>query len=106
MPRALDLALEIIEDDYDWDSEDNVVLDPKGPLVVPDLQAMNSNDIGAIKGKLNDIREILGVNKQGGKAGIKNYAPRTMIDPANMPFPTEPKAKEYGVRRERVEQFD
>ena len=45
------------------------------------------------------------MNKQGNKMKIANFAPRMGIDPKNLPFPAEEKAKPYGANPERVEQF-
>jgi hypothetical protein len=53
----------------------------------------------------NDIRGLLGMNKQGNKMQIANYAPRMGIDPKKLPFPEDEKAKAYGASPDRVEQF-
>ena len=99
------IDIEMVEDDYDWESDENVVLDPKVPVALVEPGFANSNDVSAGKTVMNDLRSLLGKNLQGGKLAVKNYAPRTVIDQANLPFPQEAKAKAFGVNPERVEQF-
>lgn len=99
------LDIETVEDDFDWDVEDNVVLDPKVPIALVKPGIANSDDVEAEKTVENDVRRILGLNLQGGTVQVSNYAPRMAIDAKALPFPQEEKAKAYGVRRDRVEQF-
>lgn len=99
------LDIETVEDDYEWKSEGNVVLDPKAPVSMVEAGFANSNDVGVKKTRMNDLRGLLGMNKQGKTMKVSNYAPRMALDPAGLPFPAEPKAKDFGVKPERVEQF-
>ena len=99
------IDVETLEDDYDWDSEDNVVMDPKVPISMVKPGFANSADVSANNSSLNDVRGLLGMNKQGNKLVIKNYAPRMGLDLSKLPFATEPKAGGFGVSAKRVEQF-
>lgn len=99
------IDLETLEDDYEWDSEDNVALDPKITIPKLDMLFADSNKVGAANTKANAVRGMLGQNKQGGTVAIKDFAPRWDLDLAAMPFPKEAKAKKYGVSRERVKQY-
>ncbi|MBW2703454.1 MAG: hypothetical protein JRF33_21765 [Deltaproteobacteria bacterium] len=99
------ISVEILEDDYDWDSDGNVVMDPKVPITTIKAGFANSGSVRANQTRMNDVRGMLGMNKQGGKVKISNYAPRMGVDLKVLPFPAEPKAKKYGVNRDRVEQF-
>ena len=91
--------------DYAWKIEKNVALDPKVPIVMVKPGFANSASVSAQNTVLNDVRGLLGMNKQGNKMKIANFAPRMGIDPKNLPFPAEEKAKPYGANPERVEQF-
>ena len=54
---------------------------------------------------MNDIRGILGMNKQGKKMKISNYAPYSYADANTLPWPSNKAAKGFGVNPSRVEQF-
>jgi hypothetical protein len=99
------LDIDTVEEDYSWDTSDNVVLDPKVPITLAKPGLANSGSVEAEKNVVNDVRELLGRNLEGGKVAIKDFAPRLAIDPKLLPFPTEPKAEPFGVRRDRVEQY-
>ncbi len=86
-----------MEDDYPYEFKDNVVMDPKVPVALVDVGTVDSSSVTAKKTVMNDVRGLFGLNKDGGTVAIKNYAPRMGLDPANLPFPAEPKAKAYGV---------
>lgn len=99
------ISLASLEEDYEWKSSGNVALDPKVPIVLVKPGFANSNAVSAENTALNDVRGLLGQNKQGGAVKIKDFAPRMGLDPAKLPFPEEPKAQAYGVSRARTEQF-
>jgi hypothetical protein len=99
------LDIEAVEADYKWDTKGNVVMDPQVPVTLAKPGLANSGAVEAEKTVINDIRSLLGKNLQGGKVAIKDFAPRMAIDPKLLPFPKEAKAQQYGVRKERVEQF-
>ncbi|GIW72767.1 MAG: hypothetical protein KatS3mg102_2309 [Planctomycetota bacterium] len=99
------LDIETVEDDYDWEVEDNAVLDPRVPIALVKPGIADSSEVEAETTVENDVRRILGLNLQGGTVQVSNYAPRMAIDPQALPFPQAEQAKAYGVRRERVEQF-
>jgi hypothetical protein len=94
-----------VEEEYDWDTKDNVVLDPKVAVTMVKPGFANSSSVEAEKSTLNDVRSILGMSQKGGKVQISNFAPRMAIDFTNLPFPQEEAAKAFGVRPDRVEQF-
>lgn len=89
-----------LQDDFKYEMKNNVVMDPKVPVALVDLQAADSSGVTAKKTVMNDVRGMFGLNKDGGTVAIKNYAPRMGLDLQNLPFPAEPKAKAYGVQRE------
>lgn len=89
-------------DDYGYEMKGNVVMDPKVPVALVDLQAADSSSVTAKKTVMNDIRGMFGINKEGGTVAIKNYAPRMGLDLKNLPFPAEEKAKQYGVQTSLV----
>ena len=98
------IGLDYLED-YDWKAQRNVALDPKVPIVLVKPGFANSTSVEAQNTALNDVRAMFGMSKQGGKMQISNYAPRMGMDPANLPFPAEEKARAYGVNPSRAEQF-
>lgn len=89
-------------DDYGYEMKGNVVMDPKVPVALVDLQAADSSSVTAKKTVMNDLRGMFGINKEGGTVAIKNYAPRMGLDLKNLPFPAEEKAKSYGVQTSLV----
>lgn len=99
------LDIETVEDDYEWSAKGNVVMDPKVPVTLAKPGVADSGSIEAEKTVINDVRSLLGKNLQGGTLKVSDFAPRMAIDPAKLPFPAEPKAEKYGVRRDRVEPF-
>lgn len=98
-------SAEDLEDDFSWSVSGNVSFDPKVPVALVEPGVVDSHAVHAKKTVLNDVRGLFGLNKDGGRVEIKNFAPRLGIDLGNLPFPAEPKAKAYGVKAERVEQF-
>lgn len=91
-----------LQDDYSYEMKDNVVMDPKVPVALVDLQAADSSSVTAKKTVMNDVRGMFGLNKQGGTVAISNYAPRMGLDLKNLPFPAEDKAKGYGVQATQI----
>ncbi|MDP3502692.1 MAG: hypothetical protein Q8S33_20300 [Myxococcales bacterium] len=91
-----------LQDDYSYEMKGNVVLDPKVPVALVDLQAADSSSVTAKKTVMNDLRGMFGMNKQGGTVAIANYAPRMGLDLKNLPFPAEEKAKAFGVQQALV----
>jgi len=98
------IGLDVLED-FDWKTDGNVSLDPKVPIVMVKPGFANSATVDAANTALNDVRGLFGMNKQGGKVQISNWAPRMGLDPGNLPFPAEATARAYGVNPARVEQF-
>lgn len=99
------IGLEALQDEFGWKSSKNVAFDPKVPLVMVKPGFANSGTVVAETSALNDVRSLFGMNKQGTKMVISNFAPRMGLDPKSPPFAEEPKAKEFGVSAARVEQF-
>jgi len=91
-----------LQDDYSYEMKGNVVMDPKVPVALVDLQAGDSTSVTAKKTVMNDLRGLFGANKQGGTVAIANYAPRMGLDLKNLPFPAEEKAKAFGVQQALV----
>lgn len=91
-----------MEDDYPYEFADNVSLDPGISIVSPDLLAADSSKVQAEKTTMNQVRQLVGANQQGGTVAIKNYAPRLDLDLAKLPFPTAEKAKAFGVQRDKL----
>ncbi|MDX2013481.1 MAG: hypothetical protein SFW67_25035, partial [Myxococcaceae bacterium] len=91
-----------LQDDYSYEMKGNVVMDPKVPVALVDLQAADSSSVTAKKTVMNDVRGMFGLNKEGGTVAIANYAPRMGLDLKNLPFPAEEKAKGYGVQAAQV----
>lgn len=85
-------------DDFSYEMKGNVVMDPKVPVALVDVQAADSSAVTAKKTVMNDVRGLFGLNKEGGTVAIANYAPRMGLDLKNLPFPAEEKAKPYGVQ--------
>lgn len=98
------ISLETLAD-YSFKVGTKVVLDPKVPVVMVKPGFANSTSVTAQNTVLNDIRGLFGMNKQGGKLKISNFAPRMGLDLKNLPFVGEERARQYGVSPERVEQF-
>jgi hypothetical protein len=91
-----------LQDDYSYEMKGNVVMDPKVPVALVDLQAADSSSVTAKKTVMNDVRGLFGLNKEGGTVAIANYAPRMGLDLKNLPFPAEEKARGYGVQAAQV----
>ncbi|MBL8909954.1 MAG: hypothetical protein JNM17_04530 [Archangium sp.] len=91
-----------MEDDYPYEFSGNVSLDPGLSILPPDLLAADSNKVEADKTKMNEVRQLVGANQQGGTVAIKNYAPRLDLDLTKLPFPTEAKAKAFGVQKDKL----
>ncbi len=104
-PKHLVVTANAAMDDYSYAISGNVSFDPKVPVALVDLQSVDSTGVAAKKTVMNDVRAMFGANQQGGTVAIKNYAPRIGIDPRNLPFPAEPKARAYGVQRAKVRAY-
>jgi len=94
-PSYLIADLEMLEDEFDYDVSGNVSMDPQLPLTFPDLLAVDSNDVSRQNSSMNDVRQLFGMNQQGGRVAIANYAPAV---PYNRPFPQNEGAKKFGVQ--------
>ncbi len=101
-PKHLVMTAAQVMDDLDYEVKDNVSFDPKVPVALVELGAIDSSGVTAKKTVLNDVRGLFGMNKEGGTVAIKNYAPRMGLDLKNLPFPQEEKAKGYGVKAGQV----
>lgn len=99
------ISMELLESDYGWSSSGNQALDPELALTMVKPGFASSAGVKAENTQINDIRGLLGMNKQGGKTVISNFAPRMGFDAATLPFPKNAKAAAFGVRADRVEQF-
>jgi hypothetical protein len=97
-PKYLILDLETIEDDFDYTVEENLVLDPKIPVALVDLEAADSYAVQRKNTVLNDVRRLFALNQEGGTVAIANYAPAMTFNTNALPLPAEEKAKAYGVQ--------
>lgn len=98
-PIYLVLDLETVEDDFDYDVDGNVALDPQIPIAMADLQAADSYSVQRQNTTLNDVRRIFGLNQSGGTVAIANYAPAMLY---RFPMPTNEQAKAYGAQPGRL----
>ncbi len=97
-PKYLILDLTTIEDDLGYDVTGNVAMDPKINIAMADLQAADSYSVDRKNTVMNDIRRLFSLNQDGGTVAIANFAPALFFNIDNIPLPTEPKAKGYGVQ--------
>ncbi len=97
-PRYLILDLETLEDDFDYDVNGNVSVDPQIPIAVADLQAADSYSVNRKNTVLNDARRFFGLNQDGGTVAIANFAPALVFNPQAVPLPRNEAAKMYGVQ--------
>ncbi|MFQ5569888.1 MAG: hypothetical protein ACE5G0_09450 [Rhodothermales bacterium] len=97
-PKYLILDLETVEDDFGYTVDGNVVMDPKIPIALADLQAADSYGVQRKNTILNDIRRLFGLNQDGGTVAIANYAPALVYNPKVAPLPTVEAARAYGVQ--------
>ncbi|NNF07208.1 MAG: hypothetical protein HKN21_10650 [Candidatus Eisenbacteria bacterium] len=97
-PKYLIIDLETLEDDFDYTVNGNVVMDPKIPIAMADLQAADSYSVERKNTVLNDVRRLFGLNQDGGTVAIANFAPALVYDPSTPPLPTEEAAKGYGFQ--------
>lgn len=91
-----------MEDDYPYEFAGNVALDPGLSIIPPELLAADSGKVQADKTTMNQVRQLVGANQQGGTVAIKNYAPRLDLEAGKLPFPTEEKAKGFGVQKDKT----
>lgn len=93
------INIETIEDvDAVEDADGNVSIAPGIPLALGKVKMVDANAVKVDETSWeNQARSILGLNLRGGKADIKNYAPKKEYDPKNPPLPTVEKAKRYGA---------
>lgn len=97
-PTYLLLDLETLEDDFDYDVSGNVSMDPQVPVALLDLQAADSYSVNRKNTVLNDVRQLFGLNQDGGTVAIANYAPAMVFNPQAIPLPMNDAAKGYGVQ--------
>ncbi|MBI4748173.1 MAG: hypothetical protein HY774_06765 [Acidobacteria bacterium] len=80
------------------DGSGNVSMTPGIPLALDQVKTVDSSTVKAEASWQNEVRRLLGMNLQGGRVEIKNYAPKKEYDPANPPFPTKNEAEKYGAQ--------
>ena len=97
-PQYLVMDLETLEDDFDYNVEGNVSMDPQIPIALADLQAADSYSVNRQNTVVNDVRRIFGQNQDGGTVSIANYAPATVFNPRAVSLPQNEAAKGYGVQ--------
>lgn len=92
------LTLDTIMDDFGYDVADNVVMDPDIRIPLAALQAANSYDVEAKDTVINQVRDLFGLNQDGGTVAIKNFSPALAWRPKAPPLPQNEEAKRYGVQ--------
>ncbi len=97
-PKYLLIDLETLEDDFDYEVNDNVSMDPQIPVALADLQAADSYSVDRKNTVLNDVRRFFGLNQDGGTVAIANYAPALVFNPQALSLPANAAAKGYGVQ--------
>ncbi len=101
-PKYLILDLETLEDDFDYEVDSNVSMDPQIPVAVADLQAADSYRVEQKNTVLNDIRGLFSLNKDGGTVAIANYAPALVFNPQVLSLPQNTAAQIYGVQPDQL----
>jgi len=92
------LTLDVLMDDFGYDTADNVVMDPDIRIPLAALQAANSYDVEAKDTVINQVRDLFGLNQDGGTVAIKNFAPAMAWRPKAPPLPQNADAQKYGVQ--------
>ncbi len=96
--RMQDIPVEMIEEvPAVVEAEGNVSVAPGIPLTVGSPTVVDSSRVRAEGGWENAVRRILGMNLQGGRVAIHDFAPRKAYDPRHPPVPTVPAAARYGA---------
>lgn len=101
-PRYLILDMVSAEDDFGYTVTNNVSIDPQVQLAMVPLEAADSYSVERKNTVLNDVRQIFGLNQDGGTVAIANYAPRLAFDPGLLPVPHNTAAQQYGVQPNHV----
>ena len=100
--KYLIIGLNTIQDDFSYQVGNNVAFDPKIPITLLPLLAVDSAGVERKNTVMNDVRRLFGQNQDGGTVAIANYAPAMDFDAKLLPLPTEPKAKSYGVQPDQL----
>lgn len=97
-PQYLILDLMTLEDDFDYEVNGNVSMDPQIPVAMADLQAADSYSVNRKNTVVNDVRRFFGLNQDGGTVAIANFAPALVYNPQAVSLPQNEAAKKYGVQ--------
>lgn len=97
-PKYLIIDLITLEDDFDYEVDGNVSMDPKIPVAVADLQVTDSYSVNRKNTVLNDARRFFGLNQDGGTVAIANFAPALVYNPQAISLPQNEAAQKYGVQ--------
>ena len=101
-PKYLIMDLETLEDDFDYEVESNVSMDPQIPVAMADLQAADSYSVNRQNTVVNDVRRFFGLNQDGGTVAIANFAPALVYNPQAISLPQNEAAKNYGVQPDQL----
>lgn len=101
-PKYLILDLMTLEDDFDYDVNGNVSMDPQIPVAMADLQAADSYSVNRKNTVVNDVRRFFGLNQDGGTVAIANFAPALVYNPQAVSLPQNEAAKKYGVQPDKL----
>lgn len=81
------------------EAENNVSIPPDIALFLGEVKPIDNTAIKTNEGWENQVRRILGMNLQGAKVDIKDFAPKKTFDTVGLLLPKEEKAKPYGAVR-------
>ncbi|MFH1727825.1 MAG: hypothetical protein ABIA04_05340 [Pseudomonadota bacterium] len=79
------------------EAEGNVSISPGISYSLGNVKTVDANKIKANENWQNVIKSILGLNLDGGKVSVKDYAPKQNYDPKYPPFATVTPALAYGA---------
>ena len=97
-PKYLILDIETLEDDFDYDVNGNISIDPQIPVALADLQAADSYSVDRQNTVVNDVRRFFGLNQDGGTVAIANFAPALVYSPQAVSLPMNTEAQGFGVQ--------
>lgn len=130
----ISLTMEDVEDDFDWQSANNVSIDPELPIPLVKLKALNQKaqpeeesspeddyEVAAesdadegdefniddlIDEDSFEVEEEFELDEIVDDGDIKNFAPQIVYHPEFLPFPDNSEAEGYGASAQRVVNYD
>lgn len=97
--RKQPLEMDDIEDvDSVEEAEDNVSMDPGLSVATGDVGTVDADKVQVQDTWENSVRGLFGMNLDGGKVEIRNFAPKQTWDTSKLPFPSNLDAQVYGAQ--------